>query len=125
MEDGGCKMPLLPLLFFAAGIGAAAALLEDREDLKRKSINRIAKNLAVLRKVADLSQQELAEKIDVSRQTIVNLENSKIGLSFSMAVTLAAIFDELSKENVLLRSLCNELGISLVEIKNMSRIIKL
>lgn len=118
-------MPLLPLLFFAAGIGAAAALLEDREDLKRKSINRIAKNLAVLRKVADLSQQELAEKIDVSRQTIVNLENSKIGLSFSMAVTLAAIFDELSKENVLLRSLCNELGISLVEIKNMSRIIKL
>jgi transcriptional regulator with XRE-family HTH domain len=41
-----------------------------------EKIERLQKNLAVIRKVAGWSAEELAEMLGVTRQTIVNLENS-------------------------------------------------
>ncbi len=57
-----------------------------------------------LRETFDLTQQDLAEKVDVSRQTIISLENGKynpsiilaykISKSFNLSIEEIFIFDE-------------------------------
>ncbi|HOB26188.1 MAG TPA: helix-turn-helix transcriptional regulator [Bacilli bacterium] len=51
-------------------------------------------NLESLRKSACLSQEELANKCDVSRQTIISLEQGKYKPSIVLAFKLANIFDK-------------------------------
>lgn len=52
--------------------------LDEKElDFKRnEAITVLAQNLPVLRAKLDLSQEELAKKIGVTRQTIINIEKS-------------------------------------------------
>lgn len=45
-----------------------------------------------LRKEKGLTQQGLAEKLGVSRQTIISLENGKYNPSISLAYKLAKVF---------------------------------
>ncbi|MGN0733405.1 MAG: helix-turn-helix transcriptional regulator [Emergencia sp.] len=45
-----------------------------------------------LRKEKSLTQQGLAEKLGVSRQTIISLENGKYNPSITLAYKLAKIF---------------------------------
>ena len=45
-----------------------------------------------LRKEKGLTQQGLAEKLGVSRQTIISLENGKYNPSISLAYNLAKVF---------------------------------
>lgn len=45
-----------------------------------------------LRKEQDMTQQGLAEKLGVSRQTIISLESGKYNPSISLAYKLAKIF---------------------------------
>ena len=45
-----------------------------------------------LRKEKGLTQQGLAEKLGVSRQTIISLENGKYNPSISLAYKLAQVF---------------------------------
>lgn len=51
-------------------------------------------NLKVLRAIANLSQAELAEKIQVSRQTINAMELGKYVPSTVLALKLAAVFNK-------------------------------
>lgn len=46
-----------------------------------------------LRSVHDLTQDELAEKLEVSRQTIISLEKERYNPSITLAFKLARIFN--------------------------------
>lgn len=50
-------------------------------------------NLKVWRAKADITQQELAESVDVSRQTINALERGRYGPSLELAFKIAVYFD--------------------------------
>ena len=52
-----------------------------------------------LREQFDLTQQDLAEKVEVSRQTIISLENGKYNPSIFLAYKISKVFN-LSIENV-------------------------
>jgi len=54
----------------------------------------MAKNkLKVLRAMHDLTQEQLAEKIGVSRQTVIAIEKKKYNPSLPLAFKLARLFD--------------------------------
>jgi putative transcriptional regulator len=50
-------------------------------------------NLKVYRAKNDLTQKELAESVDVSRQTIISIEKERYEPSLSLAFKLANYFD--------------------------------
>lgn len=50
-------------------------------------------NLKVLRAMNDFTQQDLADKIQVSRQTINTIEKGKYVPSTLLALKMAAVFD--------------------------------
>ena len=50
------------------------------------------KKIKELREEAKLTQQELGEKLTVSRQTIISLENGKYNPSIILAFKIANIF---------------------------------
>jgi putative transcriptional regulator len=50
-------------------------------------------NLKVLRAKYDLTQQNLAEKVDVTRQTIISIEKQKYEPSLTLAFKLANYFN--------------------------------
>jgi len=49
--------------------------------------------LKILRAKYDLTQQDLAEKVDVTRQTIISIEKQKYEPSLSLAFKLANFFE--------------------------------
>ena len=49
-------------------------------------------HLEVLRTQAGLTQQELADRVDVSRQTIISLENGRYNPSILLAFRLSKLF---------------------------------
>ena len=53
----------------------------------------IANRLSVLRAERRWSQADLAERINVSRQTIVSLENGRYEPTLKIAMRLSAVFD--------------------------------
>lgn len=48
--------------------------------------------LKVLRAMHELTQEQLAEKIGVSRQTVIAIENNKYNPSLDLAFKLARLF---------------------------------
>ena len=48
--------------------------------------------IAVLRKERGLTQQALAEKLSVSRQTVISLENGRYNPSIRLAYDIAQVF---------------------------------
>ena len=54
--------------------------------------------IAVLRKERGLTQQALAEKLSVSRQTVISLENGRYNPSICLAYDIAKIFDCIIEE---------------------------
>lgn len=54
--------------------------------------------IAELRKEMDLTQQELAARLGVSRQTIISLENGKYNPSIILAFKIAQVFDRTIEE---------------------------
>ena len=59
----------------------------------------IMKNrLKELRKEKGIKQEDLAEAMDVSRQTIISLENGRYNPSIMLAFKLAAFFDLLIED---------------------------
>lgn len=54
--------------------------------------------IAVLRKERGLTQQALAEKLSVSRQTVISLENGRYNPSIRLAYDIAKIFDCIIEE---------------------------
>ncbi|MBQ9986618.1 MAG: helix-turn-helix domain-containing protein [Oscillospiraceae bacterium] len=64
--------------------------MEKREELFKSCTEKLAKELPVLRKMNNLTQQDLGDIIGVSRQTIVNIESGKSAMKWS--VFLAILF---------------------------------
>jgi putative transcriptional regulator len=50
-------------------------------------------NLKILRAKYDLTQKELAKKVDVTRQTIISIEKERYEPSLTLAFKLASFFD--------------------------------
>lgn len=48
--------------------------------------------IAILRKERGLTQQALAEKLKVSRQTVISLENGRYNPSIRLAYDIAQVF---------------------------------
>ena len=51
-------------------------------------------NLKNLRKEMDISQNELADKLGVSRQTINSIENGRYNLSIKLAFKISMFFNK-------------------------------
>jgi len=69
--------------------------LDDKQ--KEEIINALAENLPVLRSKLGLSQEELAKKIGVTRQTIINIEkNKKMGWTTALALLMVFTFNPVS-----------------------------
>lgn len=49
-------------------------------------------NLEAIRKKSGLTQEELAERLEVSRQTIGSLENGRYNPSIILAIKIARLF---------------------------------
>ena len=56
-------------------------------------------NLRIYRAIENITQQELAEELGVSRQTIVAIENDKYNPSLELAFKIAHKFDVKIEEN--------------------------
>ena len=59
---------------------------------KSTPIAKMTENLKVLRYKLNLTQEELAEKVGVSRQTLVNIENMKREMTWVTFVALITVF---------------------------------
>lgn len=54
--------------------------------------------IALMRKERGLTQQALAEKLSVSRQTVISLENGRYNPSIRLAYDIARVFDCIIEE---------------------------
>ena len=59
---------------------------------KELLIKNMTENLPTLRKRLGISQEELSEKVGVSRSTIAGIENKKRRMSWNMFLSLLLIF---------------------------------
>jgi len=80
---------------------------------KTAYIDKMAENLIVLRTKLGLKQSELANKIGVSRQTLLDTEKRKRPMAWSTFVALLTVF----RENEGTRSLLNHFGIYSAELQ--------
>ena len=76
-----------------------AMSLEEKEEL----MDRMGKNLLVLRTMLRLSQADLAEMIGVSRPTIVSIETGKRRMSWKTFLSLLLIFTKNPNANQMLQ----------------------
>ncbi len=65
---------------------------ELRNQMRKEYIEKMIKNMPVLRAAANLTQAELADKVGVSRQTIVAIENGSRSLTWTMYLALLFVF---------------------------------
>ena len=61
-------------------------------DVKQELCKKMASNLATLRTKANLKQEELAERLGLSRQTISAIENGKRNMEWTTFSVLAMFF---------------------------------
>lgn len=55
-------------------------------------VNRMKNRLEELRKARDMRQEDLAQALGVSRQTVISLEKGKYNPSLALAFKLARVF---------------------------------
>lgn len=61
-------------------------------EIQEKDIENFCKNLKNLRQAAGWTQEELANKVGVTRQTITGIENGKMLPSKTLFVAIAGLF---------------------------------
>ena len=59
---------------------------------RNEAVDKMTDNLKVLRNKLDLTQDELAGKVGIGRQTFVNIENKKRVMSWNTFVALITVF---------------------------------
>lgn len=79
---------------------------------KERLINQLSENLLVLRAKANLSQEETAKVLDVSRQTYCKIENGNSKLSWSAYLSLLLYFSTNPETTELMK----QLGIDVEDI---------
>ena len=72
---------------------------------KEKLISNMTDNLPMLRRCLDLTQEELADKIGVSRSTIISIENKKREMTWNTFLSLMLLFTQNEGTNKLLNVL--------------------
>lgn len=72
---------------------------------KEKLIRNMTDNLPMLRRCLDLTQEELADKIGVSRSTIISIENKKREMTWNTFLSLMLLFTKNEGTNKLLNVL--------------------
>lgn len=77
----------------------------NNEINKEKLIKNMTENLPMLRTRLDLTQEELAEKIGVSRSTILSIENKKREMTWNTFLSLMLLFTKNETTNKLLKVL--------------------
>ena len=72
------------------------------ESQKLLYMARMAENLVILRKKIGLTQAELANRVGISRQTLMDIENKKRSMSWNAFMSLYGLFRENEDTNSLL-----------------------
>ena len=67
-------------------------MLDDSK--KNLYITRMAENLVILRKKLRLTQAELAKRVGISRQTLMDIENGKRPMTWNVFMSLFGLFRE-------------------------------
>ena len=62
------------------------------EDMKKEFMKTLGNNIRTYREQKGLSQEELAEKVGVTRQTIISIESGKYTASLVLAIKIARVF---------------------------------
>lgn len=75
------------------------------EEEKKRLVDNMAENLPILRKKLEMTQEELANLIGVSRSTIMAVENLKREMTWNMFLSLILIFTKNKDTDVLLNVL--------------------
>ena len=83
--------------------------------IQNKLINNMVDNLVVLRTKLQLKQVELANKIGISRQTLLAIENKQRPLSWSTFLTLFTVFNSNEETKLLL----DVMGINTEDVRNV------
>lgn len=60
---------------------------------KEKSIRRLQKNLGAIRKIIGWTAQELADMLDITKQTMSNLETGRTKMSFVQYLAIRSLID--------------------------------
>ena len=77
----------------------------NEKERKQKQIQLLQQNLSSIRKIAGWTAEQLGERIGVTKQTISNLENSKVPMSLTHYIAIRSVLDyeiETNRENVVL-----------------------
>ncbi len=82
--------------------------------IESKDIQEFCHNLKLLRQNAGWTQEELANKVGVSRQTITSIENRKLLPSLTLFIAVASIFVVGAAFNPVLKAVVKALGIDKV-----------
>ena len=78
--------------------------LKREELMQNEYIGRMVKNLPLLRASVELTQEHLSEKLGISRQTIVAIENEKSPLTWSLYLAMVCVFEQYEPSKKLLAS---------------------
>lgn len=63
-------------------------------ELKQAAIDKLLDNLPALRAMCHYSQEDLAELIGLSRQTVAMIESKKRGMSWSVFLSMMFVFSQ-------------------------------
>ncbi len=77
----------------------------DNELNRQKHIKNMTDNLPMLRTRLGMTQEELADKIGVSRSTVISIENKKRDMTWNTFLSLMLLFTKNEATNVLLNVL--------------------
>lgn len=75
-------------------------MLDDSQ--KNLYMSKMTDNLVILRKKLDLTQADLARRVGISRQTLMNIENRKRQMTWNVFMSLFGVFRENEETNSLL-----------------------
>lgn len=73
-------------------------LQNDNMISEEDKLQKFGKNIAKYRKMKHLSQNQLAEMLDISRERLAKIETAKRGVSFSLLFKLCDTLDILEKD---------------------------
>lgn len=65
----------------------------NEKEKRKKQIQLLQQNLGSIRIIAGWTSEQLAEKLDVTKQTISNLEKSKTPMSFAQYIAIRTFLD--------------------------------
>ena len=74
----------------------------DNELYRQKYIKNMTDNLPMLRTRLGMTQEELADKIGVSRSTVISIENKKRDMTWNTFLSLMLLFTKNEATNILL-----------------------